>query len=160
MNLFKSVPIFKKHLWRIIRVSVLMDSDQVNTYAFNTATDLLDKKLVSKVYFARYGTPRAGTTYVDFKLVPSVPDAELEAYLFTRGPEIHTIETMPFEGSDAHAQAFLLAQQLRGSGDDNIAVVLHWLLNMTGFSYTDEVKLHAKAAYTIADGLNRIERGE
>lgn len=159
MSVFKSMPIFKKKHWRVVRVNVLMDTNQMNVYAFDTACALLDKSLVSKVYFARYGDPHAGTTYVEFKVAPLVPDEELETFLRDYGPEIHTIETKPFDGSDAHAQAFLMARLLRGQGDEQIADVVHWLLNMTGYGYMDEVKLHSRSSYQIADTMNKMERG-
>lgn len=159
MSVFKSMPIFRKKQWRIIRVSVLMDSFQMNTYAFDTACALLDKELASKVYFARYGNPHAGTTYVEFKLVPLVSDEHLDTFLRDHGPEIANVEIFPFNGSDAHAQAFLMARLLRGQGDEQIADVVHWMLNMTGYSYMDEVKLFARSSFQIADTMNKMERG-
>lgn len=159
MGVFKSMPIFKKRRWRVVRVSVLMDTTQMNVYAFNTACDLLDKEMASKVYFARYGDPHAGTTYVEFKLMPLVPDEELDTFLRDHGPEIHTVEIQPFEGSDAHAEAFVLARMLRGTGEEQISDVVHWLLNMTGYGYMDEVKLHSRSSYQIAETMNKMERG-
>lgn len=160
MGVFKSMPIFKKKHWRVVRVSVLMDSLQMNTYAFETACALLDRELVSKVYFARYGDPHAGTTYVEFKVVPLVPDKELETYLkLAYENEVSAVDIQPFDGSDAHAQAFLMARLLRGSGDEQIADVVHWLLNMTGYSYMDEVKLYARSTHQIASTMAKMEGG-
>jgi len=158
MSVFKSMPIFKKKAWRVVRVNVLMDSLTMDAFAFNTAGTLLDNKLASKVYFARYGDPHANTTYVEFKLVPLVPDKELETYLrLTYETEVSAVDIQPFEGSDAHAEAFVLARMMRGTGDDQIADVVHWLLNMTGYSYMDEVKLHSRSTYQIADSMNKME---
>ena len=153
MNLFKSKP---KKLWRVIRVHVLMDSKQMSAYAFLTASVLLDEQKVSKVYFASYSNPHAGTTYVEFKVLPRVSDEELKAHLGAYGPEIHAIDIQPFEGSDAHAQAFLLARTMRGSGGEQINDVVHWLLNMNGFSYLDEIKLHSHASHQLADNMQKM----
>ena len=160
MSVFKSMPIFRKKHWRVVRVSVLMDTLQMNVYAFETACALLDKNMVSKVYFARYGDPHAGTTYVEFKVVPLVPDKELETYLrLAYENEVSAVDIQSFEGSDAHAEAFLLARMMRGTGDEQIADVVHWFLNMTGLNYMDEVKLHARSTYQIADTMHKMEGG-
>lgn len=153
MSLFK-----RKASWRVANVHVLMDGTAMQQFAFNTACRLLDDGLVSKIYFASYS--HVGETYVEFKLVPLVEDNTLDIFLRELGgAEVHTIQITPFEGSDAHAEAFRLARLLKGMGDENIQDVIHWCFNMAGFSYTQEIRLHSLSAAQIATTLMHVERG-
>jgi len=157
MNIFNWLPTYKKSLWRVARVHVLMSSPEMHDYAFETACQLLDKHIASKVYFASYGNPNAGTTYVEFKMVPTVEDVEIDRFLRDGGVSVDRVEIQAFEGSDAHAEAFALARLIKGSGDEQIMDVVHWLLNMTGFGYTAEIKIHARAINQIAETLAAME---
>lgn len=139
---------------------VLMDSITMDNYAYQSACTLLDSALVSKVYFARYSNPHENTAYVEFKVLPTASDEQIANVLRSYdAPEITTITVELFDGDDAHAEAFRLSRLLRGKGTDHAADVIHWLLNMTGYSYLDEIQLHASAVQHTANLLNRMEKG-
>jgi hypothetical protein len=93
---------------------------------------------------------------VEFKLLPSRDDGALTEFLRKKQDVTSvTVERWDGSGGEPYAQAFVLARLLRGKGDDHMADVAHWLFNMTGFNYAQEVGLHAKAISIIAGNLNK-----
>lgn len=151
--------LFKKPAWRLVRVHVLMDWKDMDAFAFDTGCRLMDDGWASKLYFARYMDPVACTSYVEFKLVPLRTDALLRLWLSDRYKDVNKVDIEGFEGSDAHAEAFNMARQLRGLGDDKISDILHWCLNMTGYTYTQEIKMLSLHCASCANNLIHIETG-
>jgi len=63
---------------------------------------------------------------------------------------------VPFDESPAHAQAYLLSRLLRGKGEELTKDVLHWMLNMSGYSYAQEVRLLAENVAHMAGNIEKV----
>lgn len=149
MKLFK-----KKAGWRL----VIIHTDGVyghdlNRVAWNAADCLCDK-MHAPLYFAHYSTPN-GESRVEIKVkltwsLKQFQDFFREEYCLAAS---HRIEVKPFNGSLEHAQAYLLSRELRGKGDVLTSDVLHWLMNMTGYSYAQEIRVLAAHVAAMACNL-------
>jgi len=144
--------LFTKSTWRLVRAHVQMTAAEMESFGFETACELVDQGYASKLYYCRYLLPEIRC--VEFKLLPLREDRVLREFL--RGmQDVTEVTVEPWDGSggEPYAQAFVLARLLRGKGDDHMADVTHWLFNMTGFNYAQEVGLHARAISIIAGHL-------
>lgn len=104
------------------------------------------------LYYARYTAPGTDSR-IEMQVKWRSTAKELEA-LF-HGPGINRVSVTGCEGSEAHAAAYLLARQLKGKGEPLTKDTLHWMLNMTGYSYVQEVKLLSEQVATMAANLER-----
>jgi len=143
--------------WRLARAHVLMDAREMEAFGFETACALTDEGYASKLYYCRYMS--ATTRCVEFKLLPACEDDKLLEFL--RGKQdVRDVTVEPWDGSggDVYAQAFALARMLRGKGDEHVGDVAHWLLNMTGYSYVQELQFYARGTATVAGIFGEIEK--
>lgn len=149
--------LFSKPKWRIARVHVLMDASEMDAFGFETACALADEGYAAKLYYCRYMSREMRC--VEFKLLPMCEDSVLVNYLRAK-QDVSSVTVEPWDGSggDPYAQAFILARLLRGKGDEHLVDVLHWMLNMTGYNYAQELGLHAQATTVIAGIFGKVDQ--
>lgn len=146
--------LFTKPKWRLVRAHVLMDGNEMESFGFETACELVDRNYASKLYYCRYLSRELRC--VEFKLLPLRDDDTLVSLLSGKQDVTSaTVEPWDGGGGEPYAQAFVLARLLRGKGDEHVADVLHWALNMTGYTYAQEVGLYAQATVVIAGNLGK-----
>lgn len=146
--------LFSKSKWRLVKAHVLMDWKELEAFGFETACELVDKGFATKLYYARYLSNEARR--VEFKLYPMVQDHELEHHLLQK-PDVTEVTVEPFDGSDTYAEAFAMARLLRGQGNKQAGDVVHWMLNMAGYNYIQEVEFYAQSTTVIAGILNQLD---
>jgi len=97
------------------------------------------------LFFARYSDHLSKRVAFQIKNVKITP--ELREW-FDR-PDILSATFKKCGGSDKHAKAFELACVLEGAGEEQIGDVLHWLMNMTGYHYGDELLFYTQRSVAL-----------
>ena len=116
------------------------------------ASDTLNVPL----YFARYSDPLTGDLRVELQLnIEDKSDTEMEDY-FHGLKGIVKCSIVPCDGSFPHAAAYVLSRLLRGKGEPLTKDTVHWLLNMVGYSYPQEIRLHCEAAASMAENMEKL----
>lgn len=146
--------LFKKPEW--FKVTIYLGSmtwQELMVLSWNIVDEFWSNNRQPSLYYARYTSPGTDSR-IEMQVKWPGDAKELEA-LFS-GPGINRCVVAGHnEGSEAHAAAYLLARQLKGKGETLTKDTLHWMLNMTGYSYVQEVKLLSEQVATMAANLER-----
>lgn len=145
--------LFSKPDW--FKVSIYlgcMTWQEMAVISWNIIDDFWAHNGQPPLYYARYTSPGTDSR-IEMQVKWGGSAKQLEA-LF-HGPGINKVYVTGCVGSDAHAEAYLMARQLRGKGEPLTKDTLHWMLNMTGYSYVQEVKLLSEQVATMAANLER-----
>lgn len=123
---------------------------------------------VPKVYFARYNNATEHRVDLYFAATTPLPKNDILAGLKKEMRWHHVIGPVACEGSDAHAAGFdavlrlahalnkLPVETQRGQWCD----VIHWMHNMFGIDYVDEIRCSLHAIHCIASVFdNSIKLG-
>lgn len=112
-------------------------------------TDQLWQETKAAMYFAHYAD--MGRTWVEIKAEITWDTPRIELFLRRTDnwsaqyiKDIRVVDFAALTETPAHAQAYLLSRSLRGKGEELTKDVLHWMLNMTGYSYAQEISLLAE----------------
>jgi hypothetical protein len=145
LKLFKN-----KSRWRKVTLYTNgLDGADLELLALQVA-DRLWLKTGAPLYYARYSKPN-GESRIEIQIkVDWLREQFWEFITEAANTHIHVEDA---DGSEAHAQAYLLARQLHGKGDEFTKDVLHWLLNMTGYSYAQEIRLLGEEISAMATNL-------
>jgi len=122
-------------------------------------TDRLWSETQVPMYFAHYSEP-GGYCRVEIKVKLDWTVQKFQGYMQDFGRmeiDVPNVKVSGIDGSDAHAQAYLLARQLRGKGEPLTKDVLHWTMNMTGYSYAQEIRLMGQQVAHFAESLEKIQ---
>jgi len=143
-----------KSAWKrvTIRLWGLDDQHGLHTCGWDF-TDRLWEATKAPMFFAHYSSPN-GQASVEIKVELDWTTAKFKE--FFDGPSTSSVVVEPFNGSPAHAQAYLLSRLLRGKGEELTKDVLHWTLNMSGYSYAQEVRLLAESVAHMAGNIEKM----
>jgi hypothetical protein len=147
MNLFGKKSSWKKvvvHLWGLEQHDL-----QMCGWDF---TDRLWKKTAAPMFFAHYSNPN-GEARVEIKVELDWSAQQFEQFFASQNVSKVTVED--FNASPAHALAYLLSRELRGKGEVFTKDVLHWALNMTGYSYAQEMRILAEHIAHMAENIEK-----
>lgn len=120
-------------------------------------TDRLWSETGAPMYFARYSEP-GGFCRIEIKVKLDWSAQRFQGYMQDVGREeidMPGLRVKDIDGSPAHAQAYLLSRLLRGKGEALTKDVLHWTLNMTGYSYAQEIRIMGEQVAHMADNLEK-----
>lgn len=153
MNLFG-----KKSNWRKVVVHLQgLEQHDLQLCGWDM-TDSLWGETKAPMFFAHYCDP-AGNARVEIKVELDWSVTQFELFFrsvrWWSAQYVHSVSVEPFNESPAHAQAYLLARLLRGKGEPLTKDVLHWTLNMTGYSYAQEIKLLAEHVAHMAENVDK-----
>jgi hypothetical protein len=122
-------------------------------------TDALWDETHAPMFFAHYSEPLTGKVQVEIKVELDWSHDAIDLF-FRRtslwaAQYVQKVSTSPFNESPAHAQAYLLSRLLRGKGEEQTKDVLHWMLNMTGYTYPQEIKLLGEHVAHLAGNIEK-----
>lgn len=149
----------KKSAWKKITIELvgLEQGHDLHQCGWDL-TDGLWEKTKAPMFFAHYSTP-GGKAWVEIKTELDWEAGAIELFFrstqFWAAQHVERVSVTPFNESPAHAQAYLLSRLLRGKGEVMTKDVLHWALNMTGYTYAQEIKLLAEQTAVIAGNIER-----
>ena len=149
--------LFNKSKWKKITIELhgLDDSHDLHLCGWDM-TDALWQETKAPMFFAHYSDP-SGWVQVEIKTELDWDALRIEAFFrrtsFYSAQFIKEVTVVQFSESPAHAQAYLLSRLLRGEGEALTKDVLHWMLNMTGYSYMQEIRLLAEHAARMAENI-------
>lgn len=122
-------------------------------------TDELWKETKAPMFFAHYSDP-SGRAWVEIKCDLAWEAVRIDLFFrstcYWTAQFIKEIRVEPFNESPAHAQAYLLSRELRGKGEALTKDVMHWALNMTGYSYAQEIRLCGEQVSTLASNIEKV----
>jgi len=149
----------KKSAWKKITIELVGLEQQHDLYLCGwDLTDGLWETTKAPMFFAHYSTP--GHAWVEIKTELDWDAARIELFFrsvkFWAAQYLQSISVVPFDESPAHAQAYLLSRLLRGKGEELTKDVLHWMLNMSGYSYAQEVRLLAENVAHMAGNIEKV----
>jgi len=153
MNIFAN-----KSLWKKVIINLWgLEPHDLQAYGW-AFTDKLWLATKAPMFFAHYSDRESARVEIKVAL-----DWTLEHFKeFFGTPHevgasaINSITMEPFGGSPAHAQAYLLSRELRGAGEELTKDALHWALNMTGYSYAQEIRILAEHVAHMAGNLEKV----
>lgn len=129
----------------MVELNGLEDSHDLHVAGWDM-TDALWQATKAPMFFAHYSDPSG--VRVEIKAELDWPALHIEAFFrrtsFWSAQFIKNIAVTSFNESPAHALAYLLSRELRGKGEPFTKDVLHWVLNMTGYTYTQEMRILAE----------------
>jgi len=153
MNLFS-----KKSAWKKIVVELAGLEQHDLHLCGRDMTDELWKETKAPMFFAHYSNPN-GHAWVEIKTELDWDATRIDLFFrstrFWSAQFIQNVAVTSFNESPAHALAYLLSRELRGKGEVFTKDVLHWTLNMTGYSYAQEIKLLAEHVAHIAGNIEK-----
>lgn len=149
----------KKSQWKKVSLYVsLTDWADLSLYAWE-ATDRLWEATKAPMYYARYSEPHSTEGRVEIQVELDWTREQFET-LFktdTLAPVINQLVVLKWPaGSLAHANAYLLSRELRGKGEALTKDALHWALNMTGYSYAQELRLLGEQVSVLAGNMEKV----
>jgi len=158
MSLFKKTTWFNKSAWKKITIELQgLEQHDLNLCGWDM-TDALWQETKAPMFFAHYAYP-SGHAQVEIKTELDWDATRIELFFrstsFYSAQFIQNIAVTSFNESPAHAQAYLLSRLLRGKGEAHTKDVLHWMLNMTGYSYAQEIRLLAEHAAHMAGNIEK-----
>lgn len=131
-------------MWK--QITIPFDSyAKLNELAWPTVQRVESVAQSDMLYFARYSSPSA------FSLVVKVLTARSCGYLKRAlGLSHNDVIAMTEPGSAAHALGYRIIKAAKAQKEPERLThdVVHWMLNMAGFSYTTEVLEYLKMAYS------------
>lgn len=143
----------KKTKWRKVIIYLApMTWQELTVVSWNIVDEFWQNNKQPLLYYARYNSP-GSESRIEMQVEWEGTEDELAACFY--GPGINGSASTGCDGSPAHAAAYLMARQLWGKGEPLTKDTLHWMLNMTGYSYVQEVKLLSEQVATMAANLER-----
>ena len=147
--------LFKRSKWRKVIVHLgAIEWEELNVVAWDMVDRFWVEQNKPSLYFARYSEPPAGDSRVEIQTRWDGDPEELVGW-FSNIEGVTGVGLASTDGSEPHTAAYLLARHLRGQGEALTKDTLHWALNMTGYSYTGEIRVLAEQVATMAANQER-----
>jgi hypothetical protein len=147
--------LFGKSGWRKVIVHLAVAEWKEFDCAVWTMVDDAADMLHAPLFFSRYSDAASGQR-VEIQIQTDQPDEKLWTFFTAYGPHVLKVEFAATDGSDVYAAAYALSRKLRGKGEPLTKDVLHFTLNMTGYSYAQEVRLLAEEVAAMAANMEKL----
>jgi hypothetical protein len=147
--------IFGRLTWQKVVVEVHTEDTDMFVQAALDITDLLWERALAPMYFARYSGPNTPCR-VEIKVELGWSKDKYQDLFENIYPWTRVVSVEPVEGSREHAYAYLLSRELRGKGEPLMRDTMHWLFNMSGYSYPQEIRMLCETSAVLIKNMEHM----